>query len=119
MKEYRALTEDILMDIYRKLFSSFGARGWWPAETPFEVVMGAILAQNTTWSNAKRAIEKLKSNDLLSPEALNNIGSRDLAEFVKSSGYYNQKARKIKNFIRFFKDLSLTGLAKLFYNVKI
>ncbi len=114
MKKYRDLTEDILMDIYRKLFSSFGARGWWPAETPFEVVIGAILAQNTSWSNAKSAIEQLKSNNLLSPEALNNINLEDLAEIVKSSGYYNQKAKKIKNFIGFFKnyDFKFEGMSK-------
>jgi len=96
--------DSLISRIYTLLLESYGPQGWWPAETPFEVVIGAILAQNTSWANTKRAIEQLKSNNLLFPEALNNINLEDLAEIVKSSGYYNQKAKKIKNFIEFFKS---------------
>ena len=92
------------MEIYHQLYSSFGPRGWWPAESPFEVAIGAILTQNTSWSNTKKAIKQLKRKNLLPPKVLYDIDLEDLAEIIKSSGYYNQKAKKIKNFLEFFKN---------------
>ncbi|NVM04189.1 MAG: endonuclease III domain-containing protein [Candidatus Helarchaeota archaeon] len=91
------------MNIYRKLYSSIGPRGWWPAESTFEIVIGAILAQNTSWKNVKKAVNNLKSKNLLSPETLFNTDTKVVAEMIKSSGYYNQKAEKIKNFLEYFK----------------
>ncbi len=104
MKKYKIVTENILMNIYRQLYSSFGPRGWWPAESPFEVAIGAILTQNTSWSNAKKAIDQLKRKKILSSKVLYDIDLKDLAESIKSSGYYNQKAKKIKSFLEFFKN---------------
>ena len=104
MKKYKIVTENILMNIYQQLYSSFGPRGWWPAESPFEVAIGAILTQNTSWSNAKKAIDQLKRKKMLSSKVLYDIDLKDLAESIKSSGYYNQKAKKIKSFLEFFKN---------------
>ncbi|MCS7149756.1 MAG: endonuclease III domain-containing protein [Caldimicrobium sp.] len=95
---------DILLDIYRWLFDHFGPQGWWPAEDPFEVCLGAILTQNTNWGNVKRAIENLKRENLLSPRALREISVESLASLIRPSGYYNVKARRVKNFVSFLTD---------------
>ena len=108
MKKYREFTEKNLMKIYNKLLSSFGQRGWWPADTPFEVAISAILTQNTSWKNVKKAIDNLKEKKLLSPQKLYKIDTQVLAGEIKSSGYYNQKAKKIKNFLEFFKKYNFS-----------
>ena len=91
-----------LMEIYRKMFRHFGPRNWWPGETAFEICIGAILTQNTTWSNVEKAIANLKDVQCLSPEAIEKLDSLKLAELIRPSGYYNQKAKKLKTFVRFF-----------------
>lgn len=85
--------------IYRRLFARFGPQHWWPGETPFEVAVGAILTQNTAWSNASRAIAELKRRRLLSPARLDRIPAPVLAQLIRSSGYYNQKAKRLKAFV--------------------
>lgn len=92
----------ILNKIYQRLYKKFGPQHWWPGESPFEVIIGAILTQNTAWLNVEKAINNLKKNKLLNPKALKNTSLKRLASLIKSTGYYNQKARKVKNFIRFF-----------------
>ena len=104
MNRYKKVTGEALLHIYNKLYTSFGARGWWPAETPFEVVIGAILTQNTAWKNVEKAVNNLKEKNLLSAENLYDIDIDTLKRAVKPSGYYNQKAQKIKNFLEFFKE---------------
>uniref|UniRef100_A0A832LUJ3 Endonuclease III domain-containing protein n=1 Tax=Caldimicrobium thiodismutans TaxID=1653476 RepID=A0A832LUJ3_9BACT len=91
----------VLREIYHRLYTHFGPQGWWPAETPFEVCIGAILTQNTNWQNVERAISKLKERDLLNPQKLYEISERELAELIRPSGYYNVKAKRLKNFISF------------------
>ena len=86
--------------IYRKLFSAFGPQHWWPGETPFEVAVGAILAQNTAWSNASAAVQELKRRGLLDPQRLERLPQRRLARLIRSSGYFNQKAKRLKIFVR-------------------
>lgn len=87
--------------IYRRLFSTFGPRHWWPGETPFEVAVGALLTQNTAWTNAHRAVLELKRNGLLQPFRLAQVSQRRLARLIRSSGYFNQKARRLRIFSEF------------------
>lgn len=91
-----------LLSIYRKLYSTFGSQGWWPASTPFEVTVGAILTQNTSWSNVEKAIDNLKSRKLLRAKVLYRLPEKSLARIIKPAGYYNVKAKRLRNFLKFF-----------------
>ena len=88
--------------IYRKLYSHFGPQHWWPADTPFEVMVGAILTQNTSWPNVEKAIVNLKKHKVLEPDKLNRLPHEKLARFIRSAGYYNLKTRRLKEFLNFF-----------------
>ena len=94
-------TKVILRKIYTKLFKEFGPQRWWPAETKFEVIVGAILTQNTNWGNVEKAIGRLKAEKVLSERALRDIPAAKLAALIKPAGYFNVKARRLKNFMRF------------------
>ena len=93
---------DILLKIYNSLYDYFGPLNWWPGATPFEVIVGAILTQNTSWSNVEKAINNLKKENLLEPRKLYCINQEELAQMIKPSGYYNVKARRLKNFLNIF-----------------
>jgi endonuclease-3 related protein len=93
---------DILLKIYSSLYDYFGPLNWWPGATPFEVMVGAILTQNTSWSNVEKAINNLKKENLLEPRKLYRINQEELAQLIKPSGYYNIKARRLKNFVNIF-----------------
>ena len=95
-------TQNILLKIYNSLYDFFGPLNWWPGDTPFEIMMGAILTQNTSWSNAEKAINNLKKENLLEPQELYRINQEELAQLIKPSGYYNIKAQRLKNFINLF-----------------
>jgi endonuclease-3 related protein len=86
-----------LQGLYEQLRSHYGAQPWWPAETPFEVAVGAVLTQNAAWSNVERAIDRLKAEGLLSLEALLAAPADVLAEAIRPSGYYNIKAQRLRN----------------------
>ena len=92
-------TNEKLRAFYEAMFNAYGPRHWWPAETPFEVVIGAILTQNTNWKNVERAIANLKRENLLNPAALETVPVDRLAEVIRPAGYFNVKARRLKNFI--------------------
>jgi endonuclease-3 related protein len=81
------------------MFDTLGPQQWWPGETPFEIVIGAILTQNTNWSNVEKAIKNLKTAGKLSPEEIYGLGITDLAQLIRPSGFFNIKARRIKTFI--------------------
>lgn len=87
---------DRLMEIYERLAARYGGQEWWPAESRFEVMVGAILVQNTAWGNAEKAIRALSDAGLLSPEGLRSADEGEVAQLVRSSGYYRSKARKLK-----------------------
>lgn len=91
----------ILTKIYKTLFRAFGPRNWWPGETPFEVMVGAILTQNTSWRNVEKAIQKLKVKGVLSPDGIQHLKRSELARLIKSSGYYRIKADRLKSFVNF------------------
>ena len=90
-----------LLTIYDLLLGCFGPRHWWPADSPFEVVIGAILTQNTAWHNVEKALIHLKNARLLSGPALREVTVERLAQFIRPAGYYRQKARYIKDFLDF------------------
>ena len=89
---------------YTALFKRYGSQGWWPAETELECILGTILTQNTSWMNVERALKNLKSKGLTSIEKLSSVPIHILAELIRPSGYFNQKAIKIKNFIKFLNE---------------
>ncbi len=96
-----------LLQVYNTLLAAYGPRNWWPARTPFEMMVGAILTQNTTWKNVEKAINNFGNR--LSPEFLENVAVEELAGIIRPSGYYNQKALKLKALTTWF--------AKYSYNI--
>jgi endonuclease-3 related protein len=106
----------ILEDIYRRLFNRYGPQHWWPAEEPFEVIIGAILTQSAAWTNVEKAILNLKNAGKLSPEAIRRLSESELAGLIYSCGYYNTKARKLKSFVKWFGEKYNDSLEKLFQN---
>ncbi len=104
--------------IFKRLYSAFGPQHWWPADTVFEVMVGAILTQNTNWSNVQKAVSVLKEKKLLNARKLDQLPEKQLAGLIRSAGYYNVKAARLKSFIRFFVDdyaakVKLMGLESL------
>ena len=89
------------MTIYQKLYKAYGPRHWWPGETSFEVMVGAILTQNTSWGNVEKAILKLKGKGVLNPKGIHHLKKSQLASLIKSSGYYRIKADRLKSFMGF------------------
>ncbi len=88
-----------LMDIYQRLFDRYGPQDWWPGQGPFETIIGAILTQNTNWKNVEKAIANLIAHDALSPGKLRNLNVETLAQLIRPSGYFNQKAQRLKRFV--------------------
>ncbi len=88
--------------IFKRLYAAFGPQHWWPGESAFEVMVGAILTQSTSWSNVEKAISNLKKKKLLDAAKLDSLPVGKLAGLIKSAGYYNIKAARLKNFLRFF-----------------
>ena len=97
-------TADTLQQMYERMLGHFGPQHWWPAETPFEVMVGAILTQNTSWKNVERAIDNLKRAGLLSLPALSELPVALLAEYIRPAGYYNIKAGRLKNLLNHIVD---------------
>jgi len=91
-----------LTSIFNKLLKAFGRQGWWPAKSSFEVMVGAILTQSTSWRNVEKAIVALKKEKVLSVGKLFKMPQRRLALLIKPAGYYNIKAKRLKNFLEFF-----------------
>ena len=103
-----------LLNIFNILFASFGPQHWWPANSPFEVIIGAILTQNTSWNNVEKAIINLHKAKLLAPFALARIDIQDLSKLIISAGYFNVKAKRIKAFVSFLMEEYGGDLSKLF-----
>lgn len=88
-----------LMDIYARLYRHYGPQGWWPGQTPFETIIGAILTQNTNWNNVERALENLRTKASLTPEKLHGMPVEEIALLIRPAGYFNLKARRLKCFL--------------------
>ena len=97
-------TSQQLLAFYKTLLSHFGPQNWWPGDAPFEVMLGAILTQNTNWKNVAKAIANLKQADLLDPHRLAQLDHEHLAVLIKPAGYFNIKARRLHNFLTWFID---------------
>lgn len=95
---------DTLRGLYQGLLKIYGEQPWWPAESPFEVVVGAVLTQNAAWSNVEKAIDRLKAADLMSLPALLAVDHDTLAEAIRPSGYFNIKARRLRNLCLFLAE---------------
>jgi endonuclease-3 related protein len=100
--------------IYTKLSSTWGPQHWWPAQSRFEVIVGAFLTQNTNWTNVEIAMRKLRSGRVLSVSGIRNIPLRDLEQLVRSSGYFRQKASRLKAFVSFLDEKYGGSLTKMF-----
>jgi len=90
---------DILTDIYRRLLTAYGPQHWWPADSALEVIVGAVLTQNTNWHAVEKAIARLKDRGLLSIPALHQTPMDELSHLVRPAGYFRLKARRLKNLI--------------------
>lgn len=93
-----------LIEIYELLYERYGRQYWWPGEDRFEIIVGAILTQNTNWQNVEKAIANLKSAGCLNPQGLYEISVEALAELIRPAGYYNIKAARLKNFLNWLFD---------------
>jgi endonuclease-3 related protein len=93
-----------IMDLYGRLLRAFGAQGWWPARTSFEVAVGAVLTQNTNWKNVEKAISHLRSAAVLTPSSMASLPRPRLASLIRSSGCYNIKARRLQSFLRYLRE---------------
>lgn len=90
-----------LETLFSRLFEAFGPQQWWPADSPFEVMVGAVLVQNTAWKNVRRAIDRLREAGKLSPEAIHATGERELQELIRPAGYYRIKAKRLRHLVDF------------------
>jgi endonuclease-3 related protein len=93
--------DEQVRQIYRKLAQAWGPQHWWPAESPFEVIVGAILTQNTSWTNVERAMARLRENGVLTLEQIRNIPVAELESLIRSSGYFRQKTQRLKDLVAF------------------
>ncbi|HSB05156.1 MAG TPA: endonuclease III domain-containing protein [Thermodesulfobacteriota bacterium] len=94
----------LLLRIYRLLYRAYGPQFWWPGETSFEVMVGAILTQNTSWKNVEKSILCLKEKGALSPAGIRQLSRKELASLIRSSGYFRIKTERLKTFIAFLFD---------------
>lgn len=102
-----------LMAMYRALFRAYGPQHWWPGNTPFEVMVGAVLTQNTAWVNVEKAIRNLKRARLLSFARLQNVAPRRLAKLIRPSGYFNVKANRLAHLMTFLSVRYEGSLARM------
>ena len=107
-------TSQLLQDMYRAMHARFGHQGWWPGRTPLEICVGAILTQNTNWTNVAKAIANLKNAGKLDLPALHALSLDPLAELIRPAGYFNIKAKRIKNFVSRVMD-SFAGDLEAFF----
>jgi endonuclease-3 related protein len=93
-----------LLQAYERLLTTFGPQRWWPGDTPFEIMVGAVLVQNTAWRNVERAIANLRDAGLMEPRALYAIQPVELAELIRPAGYFQVKTKRLRNLLKFVID---------------
>jgi endonuclease-3 related protein len=103
-----------LDEYFNSLFTAFGPQHWWPGKTPFEVIVGAILTQNTSWKNVELAIANLREAKLLAPRAIEAASVEEIEQRIRPSGYFRQKARKLKAFCAFLRHEYRGSLVRMF-----
>ena len=114
MSRSRAEKEEAVRQYYHALSRKWGAQNWWPAETRFEVIVGAYLTQNTAWNNVELALANLRRAGLLSVEGIREVPLRRLEALIRPSGYFRQKAKRLKTFIAFLDNIYRGSLDELF-----
>ncbi|MBN1105534.1 MAG: endonuclease III domain-containing protein [Deltaproteobacteria bacterium] len=92
-------TAERLKEMFDLMFRRFGPQHWWPGQTPLEIMVGAVLTQNTNWKNVEKAIQNLKERNLLSLETLHGLSLPELGEVVRPAGFYNLKAKRLRNLL--------------------
>jgi endonuclease-3 related protein len=97
-------TREKLNRMYELMERAFGPQHWWPGESAFEMMVGAVLTQNTNWRNVEKAVDNLKAEGLMSPEKLHALPVARLAELIRPAGYFNIKAKRLRNLIRWFME---------------
>jgi endonuclease-3 related protein len=123
------MSRQTLLTIYTRLYKHYGPQHWWPGETRFEIIIGAILTQNTNWKNVEKAISNLKGADRLTPERLHALPIEELAALIRPAGYFNIKAKRLKHFLNWLFEkhdgapeslevLSLSTLRKQLLGIK-
>jgi endonuclease-3 related protein len=106
-------TRETLMIIYDTLYRQWGTQHWWPGDTPFEIIVGAILTQNTNWANVEKAIVNLKSARALDPPTLHAMAPDQLGELIRPAGYFRIKAKRLQSFLVWLFDVASGDLAAL------
>lgn len=109
-----ATVKEALLEAFERLYAAYGPQKWWPADDAFEVLVGAVLVQNTNWKNVERAIASLKKAGYLDPERLYNLPEDELAELIRPAGYFRVKAKRLKNLIKFLVERYGGSLARMF-----
>jgi endonuclease III related protein len=104
----------LLQQYFDRLLRELGPQGWWPARTRFEVILGAILTQNTSWQNAAQAIKNLRKAGLIRPTRLNGLVRAELESLIRPAGFYRQKARSIRNFLEWLDKACRASLSVMF-----
>ncbi len=113
-----ASVHEKLMQIYEAMYEHFGSQNWWPGDGAFEIMIGAVLTQNTNWVNVERAIANLRDEGLIDIEKLNTIEHERLAQLIRPAGYFNIKAKRLKNLIKFLCD-NYEGNLKRFFSLSV
>jgi endonuclease-3 related protein len=104
------------MDAYRRMHAHFGHRSWWPGDTDFEIIVGAILTQNTNWQNVEKAIANLKRDGLLNARKLLELHPMKLAGLIRPAGYFRVKTKRLRSFLKYFIDECGGSVKKLSNN---
>ncbi|WGS64956.1 endonuclease III domain-containing protein [Marinitoga aeolica] len=98
-----------LMEVYNKLYSEYNIpEGWWPGDNEFEIMIGALLTQNTNWNNVEKSLDNIKKRNLMNPESLYYLPINELEELIRPSGFYTVKAKYIKNLLEWFKTYNFS-----------
>lgn len=105
---------ELIRSFYSALYRAWGPQHWWPAETPFEVITGAFLTQNTAWTNVSRAIANLRAAEKLDMGRIRDIAVAELEQLIRPAGYFRQKAARLKSFIAFLDSRYQGSLVRLF-----
>jgi endonuclease-3 related protein len=90
-----------LMEVYERMLTAFGPQHWWPGDSPFEIMVGAVLVQNTAWRNVERAISNLREAGVMEAHVLHQLPPAELAELIRPAGYYQLKTKRLRNLLQF------------------